>query len=168
MTLSASRWLGVAAAVVGVDQATKFLASQALVYGAPFPVLPVFNLTLLHNPGAAFSFLADASGWQRWLFTGLALGVSAYLVLLLRAPGPQTPGYRAGISLILGGAVGNLIDRLLLGHVVDFIQLHYGGWFFPAFNIADASITIGAMLLLGGSWFGSGPADAASRQDRCL
>lgn len=168
MKLSFPRWLGVAAGVVALDQATKILASRALIYGAPLPVLPSFNLTLLHNPGAAFSFLADANGWQRWLFTGLALGVSAYLVVLLRTSEPQTAGYRAGLSLILGGALGNLIDRVLYGHVVDFIQVYYRDWYFPAFNVADAAITIGAALLIGGVWFGAGGADAASGRNRCV
>lgn len=168
MKLSFSGWLGVATGVVALDQATKILASGMLSYGAPLPVLPSFNLTLLHNPGAAFSFLADANGWQRWLFTGLALGVSAYLVVLLRSTEPQAAGYRAGLSLILGGAIGNVVDRVRYGHVVDFIQVYFRDWYFPAFNVADAAITVGAVLLVGGAWFGPGGASAGSGRDRCV
>jgi signal peptidase II len=168
MKPSFAGWLGLAAGIMGMDQATKILASRALTYGTPLPVLSGFNLTLLHNPGAAFSFLADADGWQRWLFTALALGVSAYVVVLLRAPGAHPPGYQAGLSLILGGAIGNLIDRLLHGHVVDFIQVYYRSWYFPAFNVADSAITVGAVLLIGGPWLAPRAGTAASGQDRCV
>ncbi len=139
-------WLALAVTVVGLDQLTKILASHWLIYAQPRAVLPGLNLTLLHNPGAAFSFLANEGGWQRWFFSALALGVSAYLVVLLRAA--SSPVYRGGLSLILGGALGNLIDRMRLGYVVDFIQVYYQTWRFPAFNLADSAITLGAALLI--------------------
>ncbi len=142
------RWLWLAAFVVVLDHLSKFLASSHLVYAQAVPVFPGLNLTLLHNTGAAFSFLAGAGGWQRWLFALLAVGVSFYLIVLLRSPEPQPPGYRLGLSLILGGAIGNLLDRLVLGYVIDFIQVYYQQWIFPAFNFADSAITVGAGLLI--------------------
>lgn len=152
-------WLFLAVLLLAADQATKFLAEHWLTYNQPVPVFPSFNFTLLYNRGAAFSFLAGADGWQRWLFSGLAVGVSLYLVSLLRDPAPAPRTYRAGLALILGGAVGNLIDRVRLGHVIDFIQVYHGTWFFPAFNVADSGITVGAGLLilctLRGTWPGA-------------
>lgn len=147
-------WLGLAVAIILLDGLTKWAVSHALTYSTPLPVLPSLNFTLLHNPGAAFSFLAGAGGWQRWLFSILAIGVSGYLVMLLRDPAPVARTYRAGLSLILGGAVGNLIDRVRFGYVVDFIQVFYRDWYFPAFNIADSAITIGAGLVILGSLLG--------------
>lgn len=137
-----------AVALVGVDQATKALASANLSYGEPLVVLPFFNLTLLHNTGAAFSFLNDAGGWQRWFFAALALIVSGALLVWLRSASPRHAALYVGLAGILGGAVGNLVDRLRFGYVVDFIQVHSGGWFFPAFNVADAAITVGATLVI--------------------
>lgn len=137
-----------AAAVVVGDQATKALASARLDYGDPLVLTSFFNLTLLHNTGAAFSFLGGAAGWQRWLFVGLAVGVSVVLGVWLRAATRARAYLFVGLALILGGAVGNLIDRLRLGYVVDFIQVHYAGWYFPAFNVADSAITVGAGLVI--------------------
>lgn len=154
-------WLTLAMVVIALDQLTKFAATQWLSYDQPVPVAPCLNLTLLHNPGAAFSFLAGADGWQRWLFSILAIGVSAYLVMLLRDPAPAALSYRMGLSLILGGALGNLIDRLHLGYVVDFVQVYYEAWFFPAFNLADSAITVGAGLLILGTLTGPPAGDAA-------
>lgn len=134
--------------LIALDQWTKYLASSQLNYGMPVEILPVFNLTLYHNSGAAFSFLADAGGWQRWFFTSISAVVSVVIfVWLLRLPSKQTM-MAASLAFILGGAVGNLWDRAVLGYVVDFISVHYQGAFFPAFNIADSAITIGAGLMI--------------------
>ena len=141
-------WLLLAIVVIALDQWTKWLASGQLSYGVPVEILPVFNLTLQHNPGAAFSFLADAGGWQRWFFTAVSLLVSIALVIWLSRLEAQEKLMAASLSLILGGAVGNLWDRIELGYVVDFISVHYQQHFFPAFNIADAAITVGAALMI--------------------
>jgi len=141
-------WLLLAAVVVAADLWTKALATDQLDYGVPVEILPVFNLTLQHNTGAAFSFLSDAGGWQRWFFSGIAIVVGLFLLgWLLRLPAGQKT-LAASLSLILGGAMGNLWDRLQLGYVVDFISVHYHDYYFPAFNIADSAITIGAGLML--------------------
>ena len=141
-------WYLLSAGVVVLDHATKWLASHSLEYARPVPLLPVLDLTLLHNRGAAFSFLSEAGGWQRWLFAALALGVSAWLALWIRRLPPGKGWLALGLSLVLGGALGNLIDRVLLGYVVDFISVHWNAHYFPAFNVADSAITIGAGLLL--------------------
>ncbi|MFV0275979.1 MAG: signal peptidase II [Parahaliea sp.] len=142
------RWYALALVVIALDQYTKGLASAALEYGQPVAVLSWFNLTLAHNTGAAFSFLSDAGGWQRYLFTAIAVTVSALLVLwLYRLPRCQWL-LALSLALVLGGALGNLRDRLLLGHVVDFISVHYAGHYFPAFNLADAAITGGAIGMI--------------------
>ena len=140
------RWLGVAALVVAIDLATKAWISSAFRYGEVREVTPFFNLVLVHNQGAAFSFLADAGGWQRWFFTAVAVAISATLLVLL--PRQRNPWVAAAMALVLGGALGNLWDRLVLGHVVDFIQVHAAGHYFPAFNVADSAITVGVILLL--------------------
>lgn len=142
------KWLWVSLVVIVLDQATKFLASGMLILHDPVALLPFFNLTLMHNTGAAFSFLAGASGWQRWFFTVLAVIVSIVLVVWLRRLQPQEKWMAAALALVLGGAVGNLIDRLMYGYVVDFIQLYYKDWYYPAFNIADSAITVGAVMLV--------------------
>ena len=112
-------------------------------------VFELMNLTRLHNTGAAFSFLASASGWQRWFFVFLGLGVSVFIMAWLRGLPPRGQGWlAAGLALILGGALGNVIDRLVYGHVVDFLHFHYGDWYFPAFNAADSAITAGAICLI--------------------
>ncbi len=141
-------WLVVAIVIVALDQWTKFLASSKLSYGVPIEILPVFNLTLQHNTGAAFSFLADAGGWQRWFFTAVSIIVSVVLLLWLCRLKPTERLIAASLSFILGGAIGNLWDRFELGYVVDFISVHYQSWYFPAFNIADSAITIGAGLMI--------------------
>lgn len=141
-------WLWLSALVIVLDLGTKFWASSVLFYNRPVEILPVFDLRLLHNTGAAFSFLASADGWQRWLFAVIALVVSGFILRWLRET-PKTARVLAGAySLILGGALGNLFDRIVHGYVVDFISLHYAGWYFPAFNIADMAITCGAALLI--------------------
>ncbi|HED19818.1 MAG TPA: lipoprotein signal peptidase [Gammaproteobacteria bacterium] len=143
-----SKWLSLSVVVIVLDQFTKYLAEAKLVYAEPLAVFPSFNLTLLYNPGAAFSFLSDASGWQRWFFVTISLAASVFLVFWLRKLGPQQRRLALALALVLGGAVGNLIDRLLLGHVVDFIQVYYRDFYWPAFNIADSAITAGAVLLV--------------------
>ncbi|HCD56696.1 MAG: signal peptidase II [Haliea salexigens] len=141
-------WYALALLVIVLDQLTKVAAEQYLTYARPLPVTSWFNLTLQYNPGAAFSFLSDAGGWQRYFFSGIAVAISAVLVVwLYRLPSGQRL-LPAALALILGGALGNLWDRLVLGHVVDFISLHYAGAFFPAFNIADSAITVGAGLMI--------------------
>ncbi len=134
--------------VLILDQGSKALAQALLEYARPVPVFSWFNLTLHYNEGAAFSFLSNAGGWQRWLFTGLALVVSLVLAAWIwRLPRGQVL-LGTALALVLGGALGNAIDRLLLGHVVDFISVHYAGRYFPTFNIADSAISVGAVLLL--------------------
>ena len=119
-----------------------------LEYGVLVPLLPVLDLTLLHNTGAAFSFLSDAGGWQRWFFTAVALGVSAWIALWLNRLPREKRWLSASLALILGGAIGNLIDRVIQGYVVDFIFVHWGDSYFPAFNVADSAITVGAIMMM--------------------
>lgn len=141
-------WYALAVLVILLDQWTKVLAEDLLQYGEPRVVTGFFNLTLLYNKGAAFSMLSDAGGWQHWLFSGIAAVVSVVLgVWLYRLPRAARVEPFA-LALVLGGAIGNLIDRLRLGHVVDFIQLHYRDLYWPAFNLADSAITLGAGLLI--------------------
>ena len=139
-------WLSVL--VIVLDQATKYLAEMLLAMHQPVPVLPSFNLTLTYNTGAAFSFLAGAGGWQRWFFLGLGLLVSIGLIVWLHRLKPEEKWLAAALALILAGAVGNLIDRVWLGQVIDFIQVYYDRWYFPVFNLADIAINIGAALLV--------------------
>ncbi|MEM7217891.1 MAG: signal peptidase II [Pseudomonadota bacterium] len=143
-----ARWLSVAGVVLAIDQLTKRIVVTRLDYLDEVPVLPFFSWVRWHNEGAAFSFLNDAGGWQRWFFSALAIGFSAYLIFELRRlrQGEWLQGL--AYALILAGALGNLIDRLAYGYVVDFVLLHYSGHVFPAFNVADSSIFIGAVL-----WF---------------
>jgi len=141
-------WLGISVLVLVLDWQTKQIASEALVLYRPQEVFPWLNMTLAHNYGAAFSFLNNAGGWQRWFFIALSSVVSlVLLVWLLRLPRPE---WRMGLSLalIIGGAVGNLVDRVRLGYVVDFADVYYRNWHFPAFNVADLAITAGVLLLL--------------------
>lgn len=139
-------WLS--GSVIVLDQVTKFLAETLLTFHQPVPVLPSFNLLLTYNTGAAFSFLAGAGGWQRWFFLGLGLLVSIGLIVWLRRLKPTETRLATALALILGGAIGNLIDRAWLGQVIDFIQLYYQHWYWPAFNLADSAITVGAALLV--------------------
>jgi signal peptidase II len=148
-------WFWLSAAVIALDQLTKAAIERHFELYQTLRVLPVFNLVRAHNTGAAFSFLDDRSGWQRWLFSVLAIAVSAVLVGWL-ARMQRTAGWlAAAVALILGGALGNLIDRLRLGYVIDFIQVHWSEHYFPAFNVADSAITIGAGLLLLDAWLAS-------------
>ena len=148
------KYLWLSLLVIVLDQLTKYMASSMLAYYKPLAVMPMFNLTLMHNTGAAFSFLSDAGGWQRWFFTVIAIGVSVFLVGWIKRLTPNQILQAVALSLILGGAIGNVIDRLWLGYVVDFIQVYYDKWYWPAFNIADSAITIGAVLIIYDSFFG--------------
>ncbi|MFP4154597.1 MAG: signal peptidase II [Halothiobacillaceae bacterium] len=159
-------WLLLSGGVLVLDQLTKIWATRALDYGDPVAVLPVFNLRLLHNTGAAFSFLADAGGWQRWLFAGLAVVITVALVLWMARLRQQERWTAAGLALVIGGALGNLIDRLLYGHVVDFLDFHMGGYHWPAFNIADAAITIGVAILIYTSFRPEIPESRGSEEPR--
>jgi signal peptidase II len=143
-------WLSVA--VVVLDQITKELIVRSLALYQSVTLLPVLEFTRLYNPGAAFSFLAGQSGWQRWFFTGLAIVVSLVLVNWLRRLNRTARLLSCAVALILGGAVGNLVDRLRLGQVIDFINTHWGEHYFPAFNVADSAICVGAGLLLLDAW----------------
>ncbi len=140
-------WLGIAIAVVLMDQVSKITMTRLLVYGQSEVVNPFFNLVMVYNQGAAFSFLANSGGWQRWFFSALALAVSISIIWMLNRNASQRM-FCWSLSLILGGAVGNLIDRLAYGHVIDFLDVHVGNWHWPAFNVADSAITIGAALFV--------------------
>ncbi len=140
-------WLGIALLVLLIDQFTKVLVLGAFQLGDSTPVTSFFNLVRVHNHGAAFSFLAAAGGWQRWFFTGIGVVAALFMLWMLRSHAGQTL-FCLAISLILGGAVGNVIDRLLHGYVVDFLDFFWGSWHFPAFNVADSAITLGAGLLI--------------------
>ena len=140
-------WLGLALLVVVLDQLSKTLILGSFQLNDSRALTSWFNLVRVHNTGAAFSFLAGASGWQRWFFVGLGTVASAFIVWMLK----KHPGQKLfcfAVTMIMGGAIGNVVDRLLHGYVVDFIQVHYGGWYFPAFNLADSAITLGAICLI--------------------
>ena len=143
--LAALPWFGLALTVIVLDQYTKGLASAGLDYGQPVRVFSWFNLTLQHNPGAAFSFLSDAGGWQRYFFSAAAAIISAVLIAWLWVMPRGQRLLALSLGLIIGGALGNLWDRVVLGYVVDFISVHYQHYYFPAFNIADSAITGGAI-----------------------
>jgi signal peptidase II len=147
------RWLPLSLAVIVADQASKAWILHHFFLFERVHLLPVLDVILTYNTGAAFSMLADAPGWQRWLFVSLALGVSVTLILWLRRLAAASHALIAcGLALIVGGALGNMLDRLRLGHVIDFIHAHWGPHYFPAFNVADSAITIGAGLLLLDAW----------------
>jgi len=140
-------WLGLALLVVVLDQLSKTLILGSFQLNDSRTITSWFNLVRVHNTGAAFSFLAGASGWQRWFFVGLGTAASAFIVWMLK----KHPGQKLfcfAVTMIMGGAIGNVVDRLLHGYVVDFIQVHYGGWYFPSFNLADSAITLGAICLI--------------------
>jgi signal peptidase II len=140
-------WLAIALVIVLVDQFTKLLIIGSLQLGDSTPVTTFFNIVRAHNSGAAFSFLADASGWQRWFFTGLGTVAAVVMVVLLRSHASEKL-FCFAISCVLGGAVGNVIDRVLYGYVVDFLDFHWMAMHFPAFNAADSAITLGASCLI--------------------
>jgi signal peptidase II len=159
MTMTAVRgslgfaWLS--ALVVALDQVTKYIIEHRLMLQQAIDVLPVLQITRLHNPGVAFSFFADAGGWQRWVFTALAIGVSVTLIIWLSRIPRGAAVLASAVALILGGAVGNAVDRIRLGHVIDFIYAHWNEHYFPAFNVADSAICVGAGLLLLDTWLSS-------------
>lgn len=156
----------IAGIVVVLDQITKVIADRSLELYEQIVITPFFNITLAYNRGAAFSFLNDAGGWQRWFFIIVSAGVSVMLIVWLYRMSRQERWLGLAIALILGGAVGNLIDRVIYGHVVDFIQVHYAGRYFPSFNIADAAISCGTAVLLALMLFDRSPADdAAAKPD---
>lgn len=141
------QWLAIALVIILADQFTKVLILDHFQYGDSRHVTSFFNLVRVHNTGAAFSFLAGASGWQRWFFVVLGAFATFFIIVMLRRHGHQRL-FAWALTLILGGAVGNVVDRLLHGYVVDFIQLHWAGWYYPSFNVADSAITVGAILLI--------------------
>jgi signal peptidase II len=147
------RWLALSGLVVVLDQITKAWVLAAFHIGESLALAPFFNLVLLLNPGASFSFLADAGGWQRWFFTVLALGISVWLVVLLRKHASERLMPLA-LALILGGALGNVIDRVRFGAVVDFLHFHWNEHYFPAFNVADSCISVGVVLMIWYELFG--------------
>jgi signal peptidase II len=140
-------WLALAALVIIADQITKTLIIGSFQNGESHTVTSFFNIVRVHNAGAAFSFLAGASGWQRWFFVGIGTIAAVFIVWMLSSHAGQKL-FSLALALILGGAMGNVIDRLMHGYVVDFIQVHHSGWFFPAFNVADSAITVGAACLI--------------------
>jgi len=146
-TASIGPWIGIAVLVILLDQVTKTLIVRSFQLGETHTVTPFLNVVRWHNTGAAFSFLAQADGWQRWFFVGLGFAATAFIVWMLLRHGGQRL-FSAALALILGGALGNVIDRLLHGFVIDFIQVHWGSAYFPSFNVADSAITIGAGLLI--------------------
>jgi signal peptidase II len=159
-----TRWLAVSLAIVIADLATKAWISAVFAYGESRAITPFFNLVLVYNKGAAFSFLADAGGWQRWFFTVLTAAISVAIVVMLRRRHAERM-LALALALVLGGALGNLYDRVTLGHVVDFVQLHAGGYYWPAFNVADSAICIGVALLLRDSLRQGGEA-RSTRQEK--
>ncbi len=147
------RWLPLTAVVIILDQLSKAWLAKHFTFDESIAILPMLNVTLRFNTGAAFSVLADASGWQRWLFAALAIAVAVGIaVWLYRLDGVRQRLLAVSLSLVLAGALGNLIDRLRLGHVIDFVDVHWKDVHFPAFNVADSAITIGAILLLIDAW----------------
>jgi signal peptidase II len=149
LSAGASNWLWLSVFVLALDQWTKYLITDYFDEFEALVLLPMLELMRLHNEGAAFSFLSDASGWQRWVFTALGIAVSVGILIWLRRLPPRGQSMlAAGLAFVLGGALGNVIDRVVRGHVIDFIRVHYEDWYFPAFNVADSAITVGAALLI--------------------
>lgn len=142
------KWLWLSLLAIVLDQASKWVVNGSMQLHESIPLLPFFNLTYVHNTGAAFSFLSDAGGWQRWFFAALALIISAVLSVWLARLQKHETLLALALSLVLGGAVGNLIDRLAYGYVIDFLDVYYNDWHWPAFNIADSAITVGVALML--------------------
>lgn len=158
-------WLGLSALVVLLDQATKFVITHQLQFGQSIEVTPFFDLVLVYNPGAAFSFLAHHDGWQRWFFLVLALAVSSWLAVLLRRHAGEKM-LPLAFALIIGGAIGNVIDRLLFGAVIDFLYFHVAGYGWPAFNAADSAISIGVVLMLWDQFRGNAHTHRTTAQPR--
>jgi len=140
-------WLGIATIIILFDQITKITITRLFTYGESHPVTSFFNLVLVYNKGAAFSFLASETGWQRYFFTAMGIAAALFIIYLLKKHAGQRM-FSWALSLVLGGAIGNVIDRVLYGHVIDFLDVHFGGWHWPAFNVADSAICIGAVLFI--------------------
>ena len=141
-------WLWLSALVIVVDQITKRVIDSAMQLHQTIELIPYFQLTYMRNQGAAFSFLSGAGGWQRWFFIGLAIVASVFIFIWLRKLDPSRRREAVAWALVLGGALGNLIDRILYGYVIDFLDVYVGDWHWPAFNVADSAITVGVALLL--------------------
>ena len=148
LTETGLRWLWLTLVMLILDQVTKHMVIDAMSLYQSIQVLPFFNLTYVHNPGAAFSFLGDAGGWQRWLFTGIAIGVSGLILYWLKQSKKDEVMLPVAFALILSGALGNVYDRIAYGYVIDFLDVYYQQWHWPAFNVADSAICIGAVLLI--------------------
>ena len=142
------KWLGLSLLVIFLDQVSKLAIAGSMQLYQSIPVMPFFKLTYVHNTGAAFSFLSEAGGWQRWFFAALALVISGVIAVWLARLKRHETLLAVALSLVLGGAIGNLIDRLVYGYVIDFLDVYYQTWHWPAFNIADSAITIGVILML--------------------
>jgi signal peptidase II len=157
-------WLGLSLLVIVLDQITKYAITRSMRFGQSVEITPFFDLVLVYNPGAAFSFLAHHDGWQRWLFTVLAIAVSGWLAVLLRRHCAERL-LPLALALIIGGALGNVIDRMLLGAVIDFLYFHWDRHGFPAFNVADSAISVGVALML---WqqFSTGARESAGASAR--
>ena len=153
--LNMLKWLWLSLLAVILDQVSKLAIADSMQLYQSISIMPYFNLTYVHNTGAAFSFLSEAGGWQRWFFAGLAFVISVVIAVWLARLKQQETLLAVALSLVLGGAIGNLIDRLAYGYVIDFLDVYYQTWHWPAFNIADSAITLGVMLMLAES-FGLG------------
>ena len=149
------KWLWLSLLAVILDQGSKLAVAGTMQLYQSIPIMPFFKLTYVHNTGAAFSFLSEAGGWQRWFFAGLALAISVIIAVWLTRLKQHETLLAVALALVLGGAVGNLIDRLAYGYVIDFLDVYYDAWHWPAFNIADSAITLGVILMLAES-FGLG------------
>ncbi|MEQ1544971.1 signal peptidase II [Methyloglobulus sp.] len=158
------KWLWLSLLAIILDQVSKLVVDNTMQLYESIPLIPYFNLTYVHNTGAAFSFLSEAGGWQRWFFAVLALFISAVLSVWLAKLQKHETLLALALSLVLGGAIGNLIDRLAYGYVIDFLDVYYNTWHWPAFNIADSAITLGVMLMLAES-FGLGKSQKANLSD---
>jgi len=159
--LNMLKWLWLSLLAVILDQASKLAIAGSMQLYQSIEIVPYFNLTYVHNTGAAFSFLSEAGGWQRWFFAGLALVISVVIAVWLARLKQHETLLAVALSLILGGAIGNLIDRLAYGYVIDFLDVYYQTWHWPAFNIADSAITLGVVLMLVES-FGLGKSEDTS------
>ena len=159
--LTMLKWLWLSLLAVILDQASKLAIAGSMQLYQSIEIVPYFNLTYVHNTGAAFSFLSEAGGWQRWFFAGLALVISVVIAVWLARLKRHETLLAVALSLILGGAIGNLIDRLAYGYVIDFLDVYYQTWHWPAFNIADSAITLGVILMLVES-FGLGKSEDTS------
>lgn len=155
------KWIGLAAAIVALDQLAKIVVLNTFRLGESIEITGFFNLVFVYNTGAAFSFLASAGGWQRWFFVVLALGISVWIISMLRQHANERR-LSFALALILGGAIGNVVDRIAYGAVVDFLDFHVAGWHWPAFNVADSAICVGAVLMVLDQFFQPTPAPVDS------